>query len=116
MKAGLSVKPFPTLKEGTYVSTGNGGSVVIKDPPHPNATKVFINWLLSQNGQKTYIKAFGQATRRLDVESKWMPKIGVRPAKDFLTVEDFHKGENQSQEKYRTIRAPALKFARKLFD
>ncbi len=43
MKAGLSVKPFPTLKEGTYVSTGNGGPVVIKDPPHPNATKVFIN-------------------------------------------------------------------------
>ena len=114
-KAGLPAKPIPPLKEGMPVSTGNGGPVVIKNPPHPNATKVFINWLLSKEGQELYSKALGQATRRLDVDTKWMTRIGVRAAKDFLSQEDFFSRENQSEEQYTKVRIPALKFAREIF-
>jgi len=32
--------------------TGSGTLAVIKNPPHPNASKLFINWLLSREGQK----------------------------------------------------------------
>ena len=31
---------------------------MLKSAPHPNATKVFINWLLSKEGQELYTKQF----------------------------------------------------------
>ncbi len=82
VKAGLPLKPLPPIKEGTYVSMGNGGPVAIKNAPHPNAAKVFVNWLLSKEGQEIYSKAQGQATRRLDVDTKAMEEFGIRAAKD----------------------------------
>ena len=41
VKAGLPVQPLPTPKEGVYVSGGSGHLVVLKNAPHPNATKDF---------------------------------------------------------------------------
>jgi iron(III) transport system substrate-binding protein len=115
VKAGLPVKPFPPFKEGTYVSMGNGGPVAIKNPPHPNAARVLVNWMLSREGQDIYSRAHGQATRRNDVETKWMDEIGVRPAKDYLNVDELLKYENQSEDKILTVRRPAQEIADKLF-
>ncbi len=114
MKAGLPVKPLPPSKEGTFVSLGNGGPVVIKNQPHPNATKLYVNWLLSKDGQQVYGKAFGQATRRLDVDTAWMDEIGVRAAKDSISIENFYKWQNALEEKDVAVRRPALEFARKI--
>ncbi len=114
VRAGLPVKPLPPIKEGTYVSMGNGGPVVIKNPPHPNATKVFVNWLLSKEGQEIYSLAQGQATRRLDVDTKAMEEFGIRAAKDYISVDEFHKGENQSEDKIKSVRRPAQEFAKKI--
>ena len=116
VKAGLPVKPFPRLREGSYVSVGNGGPVAMAKPANPNAAKVFVNYLLSKEGQDMYSRAHVQATRRLDVDTSWMPSFGVRPAKDSITVADFHARENQSEASLSKVRHPALKFARKLFD
>ena len=41
IKAGLPIKPLPTLKEGTYGTGGSGNLAIIKNPPHPDATKLF---------------------------------------------------------------------------
>ena len=98
------------------MSIGNGGPVIIANPPHPNAAKVFVNWLLSREGQEMYSRVHTQATRRLDVDTKWMPKFGVRAAKDTLKVSDFHSRENQSEVRNAAVRIPALKFAKKLVD
>ena len=46
LKADLPVKPLPMMKEGTYVTGGHGNMAFLKNPPHPNAAKVFVNWLL----------------------------------------------------------------------
>jgi len=45
---------------GSTVCTGVGGPglAVLKNAPNPNATKVFLNWLLSKAGQETYTKNF----------------------------------------------------------
>jgi ABC-type Fe3+ transport system substrate-binding protein len=110
----LPVKPVPTFEEGTYASVGNGGPIVIKNPPHPNAAKVFINWFLSREGQEIYSRAFGHATRRLDVDTKWMADVGVRPAKDFLTLEQYQKFEIASEEKVLNVRDPGRELAKKL--
>jgi iron(III) transport system substrate-binding protein len=114
VKAGLPVRPLPPSKEGTFVSLGNGGPVVVKHQPHPNATKVYVNWLLGKEGQALYSKEFGQATRRLDVDTKSMVEMGVRPAKDFTTIEHFHKSNNAIEDKDLAVRRPSLEFARKI--
>lgn len=111
VKAGLPIKSLPALKEGTYGTGGSGNLAIIKAPAHPNATKVFVNWLLSREGQEIASKALGQATRRLDVDTKWLRENGVIPAKDTMSVKDFLQVENQSEEKLDQVREPAAKFA-----
>jgi len=115
IKAGLPVKPLPTPREGSYTTGGSGNLVVIKEPPHPNATRVFVNWLLSRDGQEMFTKSLGQATRRLDVDTKWLGESGVLAAKDIMTPERFLAMENQSEDRIYKVRDPASKIARELF-
>jgi iron(III) transport system substrate-binding protein len=111
LKAGLPIKALPTLKEGNYGTGGSGNLAVIKAPAHPNSTKVFVNWLLSREGQEVTSRALAQATRRLDVDTGWLRESGTIPAKDTMTVEEFLQIENQSEEKLEKVRKPALKVA-----
>lgn len=116
-KAGLPVKPLSsTPREGLYVSGGSGHLTIIKNPPNPNAAKLFVNWLLSKEGQEIFSKSLGQATRRLDVDTQWLKEVGILPAKDGLTLEQYYRLENQSEEKVHKIRAPGAELARKLLD
>jgi ABC-type Fe3+ transport system substrate-binding protein len=114
VKAGLPVHPLPEPKEGVYVSGGSGHIVVLKDAPHPNATKVFVNWLLGEEGQDIFSRAMGQGTRRLDVNTKWLKEVGVTAAKDIYPPEEYAKRENNSEEKIQNVREPAAALARKL--
>lgn len=114
IKANLPVLPLPMPKEGLYVSGGYGHLTVLKNPPHPNAAKVFVNWLLSRDGQEVFTRGMGVGSRRLDVDTRWLKEYGVVAAKDFLTLEQFHKYENQSEDKIYKIREPGAAMARKL--
>jgi iron(III) transport system substrate-binding protein len=114
IKANLPVTPLPVPKEGLYVSGGYGHLTILKNNPHPNATKVFVNWLLSRDGQETFGRGMGVGSRRLEIETKWLRDYGVIAAKDMLTPDQFYKYENQSEEKINKIREPAAAFARKV--
>ena len=114
IKAHLPVVPLPVPKEGLYASGGYGHLVILKNPPHPNATRVFVNWLLGRDGQEIFARGMGVGTRRLDIDTKWLREYGVIAAKDGLTIEQFYKMENQSEEKVYKIREPGAAMARKL--
>jgi iron(III) transport system substrate-binding protein len=115
IRAGLPVKPISNIKEGYYAGTGSGNLAVLKNPPHPNAAKVFVNWLLSREGQTVLTKALGQPTRRFDVDTKWTKDFGHPSAKDVLTPEKFDELENGSEEVVVKYRKPAMRIAKKLF-
>jgi len=115
-KAGLPVKSVSTPRDEIYVSGGSGNLAIIKAAPHPNATKVFVNWFLGHEGQETYSRAMGQATRRLDVDTQWTKEFGVFAAKDSLTPDQYTKLENQSEEKILKTREASAELARKLLD
>ncbi len=53
---GLPIAPVPCdqFKEGAAIGPGNGSMALFDPTPHPNAAKVFINWLLSREGQTTW--------------------------------------------------------------
>jgi iron(III) transport system substrate-binding protein len=114
IKANLPVVPLPVPKEGLYVSGGYGHLTVLKNPPHPNAATVFINWLLSREGQEVFTRGMGVGSRRFDINTGWLKEHGVIAAKDFLSFDQFHKLENQSEEKIHKIREPGAAMARKL--
>ena len=114
IKAGLPIKALPMLKEGTYGTGGSGNLAIIKNPAHPNATRIFVNWLLGREGQEIVSRALGQSTRRLDVDTQWLREAGVIPAKDQISVKEFWRLENQSEEKLDKVREPAQKFAQAL--
>jgi iron(III) transport system substrate-binding protein len=63
------------LAEGSYVAAGAGSISVVNRPPHPNATRVFVNWLLSRDGQLAFSKGAGYTSRRTDVPTDHLPGI-----------------------------------------
>jgi iron(III) transport system substrate-binding protein len=73
---GLQVKAkFPKmLKEGYSVEMGGNGLTIMTNPPHPAATKYFINWFLSREGQIFYQKITENSSLRNDI-----PREGVDP-------------------------------------
>jgi iron(III) transport system substrate-binding protein len=114
LNAGLPIKEVPTPKEGLPASSGYGVLGIVKNPPHPNAMKVFVNWFLGKEGQEFYAKVMKQGTRRLDVDTKWMSQIGVDAAKDVMTLADYHRLRNHLEDKVIKVRRPAADFAEKI--
>ncbi len=71
-----------SLKEGTYVTAGNGSLGIPRSAPHPNALRVYVDFLLSQEGQLAWSKAAAFASLRRDVprdhvQDIFVPKEGV---------------------------------------
>jgi iron(III) transport system substrate-binding protein len=71
------------LRESTYTTPGNGTLVTIKNAPHPNAAKLFLDYFLSREGQTAWSKASGFPSLRQDVPRNHaipilIPKEGVR--------------------------------------
>ena len=74
---GLPVNVFDTSgwKEGGALEPGAFTLVWLDRSPHPNASKVFINWLLSREGQ-TAIQRDGEINDSLRLD---IPKTDLRP-------------------------------------
>jgi iron(III) transport system substrate-binding protein len=61
-KQGLPIDTFDRLlKEGAALAGQSGTVGLTADGPNPNAAKVFLNWLLSREGQMTMQKAYVKA-------------------------------------------------------
>src|SRR5262245_18512579 len=63
---GVNVKSL-IVPETTAVNSGFGAVALLDRAPHPNAAKVFINWVLSREGQATIAAIVRVNSRRLDV-------------------------------------------------
>jgi iron(III) transport system substrate-binding protein len=63
------------FKEGGTVSAGWGGLAVLDQAPHPNATKLYVNWLLGRAGQDAWQRETKEPSLRTD-----LPKDGVTEA------------------------------------
>jgi iron(III) transport system substrate-binding protein len=63
---GLNVRTFP--HPGLIAANpGSNSLVLINKAPHPNARKVFLNWLLSQKGQAVFVEEVKENSLRNDV-------------------------------------------------
>jgi iron(III) transport system substrate-binding protein len=73
IRRGLPISIFEPklIREGSDISSGAGNVALLNRPPHPNAAKVYINWLLSKEGQNSYARALGYISKRLDVPTDY---------------------------------------------
>ena len=77
---GLPVDEFDPhhMKEGASLAVAFGQLALMNRAPHPNAAKVFVNWLLSREGQTAFQRVIsmpGDAknSRRIDVPKDHIP-------------------------------------------
>jgi iron(III) transport system substrate-binding protein len=78
---GVPVDEFRTAqwKEIRAISAGNMGSVALpSQPPHPNAARVFVNWLLSREGQIALQRTTNTPTNSEESMRMDIPKDMVR--------------------------------------
>ena len=75
----------------TIVSGGFGMVSLWNQAPHPNAAKVFANWIASKEGVATYAPIDGQAPVRTDLDaSAWLePGLIPKPGGDYFDVYDY---------------------------
>jgi iron(III) transport system substrate-binding protein len=87
---GLPIELFGSaaLQEGGVISASNGTVMVPRNVPHPNAAKVYLDYLFSREGQHVWSKATGLTSRRLDVPSDHIPEVLV-PKEGVKYLEDY---------------------------
>jgi len=75
MKAGVPVAIIDPrkIKEGSDIGCVDGALVMFNRAAHPNAAKVYINWLLSKEGQTDFAHENGNISTRLDVPADQSP-------------------------------------------
>jgi ABC-type Fe3+ transport system substrate-binding protein len=98
-KKGLVVDGITkTLKEGDFTPGGFGVVSLVNNHPHPNAAKVFLNWLLSREGQITFQNTTSNAgdprnSLRIDIPKDMIPteyllKDGVQYWREGVTADE----------------------------
>jgi iron(III) transport system substrate-binding protein len=78
LEQGIKIGVVPELGgtgewAGTWLSFGPGTVMFLNKAAHPNAAAVYINWLLSKEGQTKYSIATNMVSRRLDVQTDHVP-------------------------------------------
>ena len=97
-KAGVKIDIRPlgnTPDLGTFVTNAGTGLMVFNRRPHPNATRVFVNWILSQRIQTVISQAVIENSRRSDVPRVVPPE---RSPVAGLTYLDPQREANEAEE------------------
>jgi iron(III) transport system substrate-binding protein len=90
-KDGFRIEVLPSSPEAPGVATGAFGIVVlIENAPHPNAAKLFVNWMAMREGQETWGRADQIAVVRTDVDSSWAPPYTIpKPGVQYMDGYDW---------------------------
>ncbi len=90
LAVGASIS-LPTITEGGKFASAAGVLGLPQNPAHPAATTIFVNWLLSSEGQKAFIKGFGSPSARADVSTEGIdPLFIAKPGEKGITESEEH--------------------------
>lgn len=88
-KQGLPVEIVPPeqFKEGAALGPGYGAVSIMNRPPHPKAAQLYVNWLLSQDGQAAWQAITGEPSCRLNVPAGGAPlRNAPRPGAKYINA------------------------------
>ncbi|HEY5606779.1 MAG TPA: extracellular solute-binding protein [Alphaproteobacteria bacterium] len=108
-KQGLPIeRVFPQDGQGS-VTGGFGVVMLVKNPPHPNAAQLFVNWFGTKEAQTLYETQMMETSLRADISTQ-LPEY-VRPKQGVAYPVDDYSWEHQSK-----IRRPAVEALSKELD
>lgn len=106
MDQGLPVGQILKLKEGGTLSSSGGTLTLLQNAPHPNAAKVFVNWLLSRDGQTIVQKGRKGRARtasnslRIDIPKNELPEeVQRRDGVDYFDADDDNFADRRPADK-----------------
>ena len=103
---GMNVRPLPDeYFKARQISVGFGSVGLIERAPHLNAATVYINWLLSKEGQEAWVK-IPRNSRRTDVEPAFPDLTPIQGREYFIG----------QAEKFTEQRQELLKVAKEAID
>lgn len=111
MAAGSPIR-FVKMSEVIPISAGGGVLGLLKRAAHPNAATVFANWFLGKEGQTLWVKAAGDLSARLDVETTGVDPVSVpEEGGNLISVsnEEWYAGVAKRTEIIKPIFTPLLK-------
>lgn len=89
-----------------YLSTASSNIALISNPPHPNATKTFLNWLLTKEALTIFVRETDWHSTRLDVPTDIVSEFRLRkPGIKYFNAEseEFLQKKLVYQEKAKEI-------------
>lgn len=102
----LPVGQILNLKEGGTLSSSGGTLSLMQNAPHPNAAKVFVNWLLSREGQTIVQKGRKGRTRtasnslRVDIPKNDLPdEVQRRDGVEYFDADDDNFSDRRPADK-----------------
>ncbi len=78
MKSSGAPLQYVAAIEGSWVSAGTGFLSLPKNAPHPNASAIFVNWLLSKEGLIVYSEKAGLQSARVDIPTTNLDPLSMR--------------------------------------
>ena len=99
LQAGIKadIRSFGNRPEVNIASIGGSNLYVFNRRPHPNATRVFINWILSKDVQAQLAKLLDQDTRRTDVPRAADADETPAPGVTYMSTQREEFEENQAR-------------------
>ena len=90
-KDGFPIADAPPLPDApASVSAASGLLALVDRAPHPNAARVFINWLASREGLEVFSPSQLHATTRNDVDESFLPPSVIpRPSVQYFDAYDW---------------------------
>ncbi|MBM4297277.1 MAG: extracellular solute-binding protein [Deltaproteobacteria bacterium] len=106
MEQGLPVGQILNLKEGGTISSSGGTLSLLQNAPHPNAARVFVNWLLSREGQLQVQKGRKGRSRtasnslRIDIpKNELTDEVQRRDGVDYFDADDDRNADRRPADK-----------------
>lgn len=82
---GLPIAPLELPDLPGLVSAGFGQIALLKGAPHPNAAKIFINWMASKEGGEIFARAMTVAPTRHDIDESFLPpRVVPKPGVNYF--------------------------------
>ena len=104
----MTIRRLPDLLGRT--GAGTGLMVLVNRAPHPNAARVFVNWLASKEGLEVYARTYGHPTTRNDIDeaSFLLPEEIPRPGLKYFDTGSWRFAVTE-REKTRSFMEKLLK-------
>ena len=94
---GLPVAIVGNMKEVSGYLTANWALMgVMNNAPHPNAAKLFVNWITSKDGMERFTKLANTLPVRTDIDRSFYPSYLIPvPGQDYVDAYDYDFAVNQ---------------------